>query len=210
MTPGTIIYLNGTSSAGKSSIALALQDILPTPYLHISLDCFTPMFPRRYVAVLPFDQAIPPLAHEGMIFQYETRDGKLHFENRLGEAARRFSTGFRQAIRAFSLAGNNLIVDDVLQEREWLAESVDILADLPVLFIGVRCPPEVIASREHERGDRLPGLAIWQHERMHAGTRYDLEVDTSLLTTIECAQRIASLVANPPRVRAFEVLQDAH
>jgi len=35
MAPGRIIYLNGTSSAGKSSIAAALQEILAEPYLHI-------------------------------------------------------------------------------------------------------------------------------------------------------------------------------
>ena len=33
-TPGTILYLNGSPSSGKSSIARALQARLPEPYLH--------------------------------------------------------------------------------------------------------------------------------------------------------------------------------
>ncbi|WP_281410999.1 hypothetical protein [Mesorhizobium sp. NZP2077] len=51
-------------------------------------------------------------------------------------------------------------------------------------------PLEVLEVREAQRADRLPGLARWQYDRVHKGTRYDLEVDTSRLTPLECAQRI--------------------
>lgn len=40
MRQGTIIWLNGTSSAGKSSIATAIQALAPTPYLHTGVDYF--------------------------------------------------------------------------------------------------------------------------------------------------------------------------
>lgn len=44
--PGTIIVLNGTSSAGKTSLATALQDaLLPTPYLSLGFDLFMAMLP---------------------------------------------------------------------------------------------------------------------------------------------------------------------
>src|SRR5262245_15075866 len=116
MDAGTIIYLNGTSSAGKTSIALALQDLLPAPYLHVRLDRFPPMFPRKYVAVQSFGQPIPPLSREGLLLQYGWHEGRLDFEDQLGPAGRRFARGFRQTMRALAVAGNNLIVDDVLQE----------------------------------------------------------------------------------------------
>ncbi|MGB1686483.1 MAG: phosphotransferase-like protein, partial [Pseudomonadales bacterium] len=35
---GTVIFLNGTSSAGKTTLALALQELLPEPYQHVALD----------------------------------------------------------------------------------------------------------------------------------------------------------------------------
>ena len=36
MKPANIIFLNGTSSSGKTSIAKVLQDKLPVPYMHVS------------------------------------------------------------------------------------------------------------------------------------------------------------------------------
>ncbi|TIU81251.1 MAG: chloramphenicol phosphotransferase, partial [Mesorhizobium sp.] len=47
-----------------------------------------------------------------------------------------------------------------------------------------------LEARESARADRLPGLARWQFERVHRGIRYDIEVDTSILTAQECALRI--------------------
>ena len=41
------IILNGTSSAGKSSIAREMQNQLDAPYLHVELDAFLRMLPER-------------------------------------------------------------------------------------------------------------------------------------------------------------------
>src|SRR5258708_20337366 len=49
ITSAHIIFLNGTSSAGKTSIARLLQEQLPAPYLHIALDTFLNMFPPHWV-----------------------------------------------------------------------------------------------------------------------------------------------------------------
>lgn len=46
--PPTIIFLNGVSSSGKTSIARVLQQKLPAPYLHVQLDTFEEMLPERY------------------------------------------------------------------------------------------------------------------------------------------------------------------
>jgi len=43
MNPFAIV-LNGPSSAGKTSIARAIQSLAGTPVLHASLDTFTDMF----------------------------------------------------------------------------------------------------------------------------------------------------------------------
>jgi chloramphenicol 3-O-phosphotransferase len=37
---GTIIYLNGTSSSGKTSVANRLHDTLPGPWLNVHADYF--------------------------------------------------------------------------------------------------------------------------------------------------------------------------
>ena len=43
MAPGTIIYLNGTSSSGKTSITHTLSQQLNQPYLHCPIDLFEQM-----------------------------------------------------------------------------------------------------------------------------------------------------------------------
>src|SRR5919199_1570993 len=45
---GNIVFLNGTSSAGKSSIAQALQEVMEAPYLHTGIDHFLERFPVRF------------------------------------------------------------------------------------------------------------------------------------------------------------------
>ena len=51
MDIGNIVVLNGTSSAGKTSIARALQEIMETPYLHTGIDHFLPRVPKRFSVV---------------------------------------------------------------------------------------------------------------------------------------------------------------
>jgi len=43
---GKIIFLNGASSSGKSTIARILQERLGEPFLHMQLDAFIDMLPR--------------------------------------------------------------------------------------------------------------------------------------------------------------------
>ncbi len=208
MAAGNIIYLNGTSSAGKSSLAAALQAVLPEPYLHVSLDRIMGMFPPRFVAVQPFGPPVPPQARAGLVLLHDTQDGRLRLEAHHSPAWERLAAGFRQSIRALAQTGNHLIVDDVLMRHEALRECVSALAGLPVLFVKVDCPLEEVERRERERGDRLLGLARWQHERMDPELIYDLVVDTSLQGPDACAREVARLAGAPPAPAAFDRLRD--
>ena len=57
-------------------------------------------------------------------------------------------------------------------------------------FVGLFAPLDILETRERGRGDREIGLARWQHERVHQGMIYDLEIDTTTTTPLENAQRI--------------------
>jgi chloramphenicol 3-O phosphotransferase len=46
MDPGKIIFINGVSSSGKTSLAVALQKRLTEDFLHLQLDGFIEMLPR--------------------------------------------------------------------------------------------------------------------------------------------------------------------
>jgi chloramphenicol 3-O-phosphotransferase len=48
--PGTVVVLNGTSSAGKTGIARELQTLLDEPYFSLGIDYFFGMLQLRYWA----------------------------------------------------------------------------------------------------------------------------------------------------------------
>jgi chloramphenicol 3-O phosphotransferase len=65
-----------------------------------------------------------------------------------------------------------------------------LLAGFALFTVGVFAPLDVLEARERERGDRTIGLARWQYDRVHTGKSYDLEVDTSRTSAMECAKTI--------------------
>jgi chloramphenicol 3-O phosphotransferase len=85
--------------------------------------------------------------------------------------------------------GNNLIVDDVLCDGE-MPQYVALLSPFDLHQVGVFAPLDVLEARERACGDRLNGLARWQYDRVHRGISYDLEVDTSVGSQLECAKLI--------------------
>ena len=174
-----IILLNGVGSAGKSSIARALQDITPVPYLHVPMDSFLDMLPARYWENHPDGFSFTPVeGHDGTALQINT-----------GEAAARALRGMRRAVAALAGQGNNLIVDDVMLDDTW-PDYQTLLAQYDVSLVGVFAPLAVLEERERQRGDRMIGLARWQYDRVHQGMTYDLEIDTSSATPEACALRI--------------------
>ena len=106
-----------------------------------------------------------------------------------GASGARVFRGMRQAVAAMARQGNNLIVDDVLLDDDNTA-YVEPLADFELIRVGVFAPLEILEARERGRGDRMIGLARWQYDRVHKDMTYDLEVDTSRATAMECAEII--------------------
>ena len=48
MPKGNIIFLNGTSSAGKTTLSHKLQELLDEPYVHMALDQFRDGLPDKF------------------------------------------------------------------------------------------------------------------------------------------------------------------
>jgi chloramphenicol 3-O phosphotransferase len=175
---GRLIILNGVGSAGKSSIAKALQTILPTPWLHIEMDKFCEMLPARY-------QDHP----DGFAYETKEADGQPIVIIGEGPYGARLIRGMRRAIAAMAEEGNDLIVDDVMW-GEARADYDALLEGFEVFWVGVMAPLELLEERERQRSDRLIGTSRGQMARVHEGQRYDLEVDTSRMTAMECAEAI--------------------
>lgn len=173
-----IILLNGVGSAGKSSIAKALQTITREPFLYIAMDAFLDVLPEAL-----WGHA------DGIVFETVQEGGKPSVIIRSGPVAERLLRGMRHAIATMARQGNNVIVDDVLLDGDNAAYEAT-LAGLDVVRVGVFAPLDVLEAREAARGDRMIGLAQWQYDRVHKGMTYDLEVDTSRSTVIACAEMI--------------------
>jgi len=54
----------------------------------------------------------------------------------------------------------------------------------------VFAPLDVPEERERRRGDRDIGLARWLFDRVHRDISYDLEIDTSRASAMDCAAQI--------------------
>jgi chloramphenicol 3-O phosphotransferase len=173
-----IIILNGVGSAGKSAIAKALQGLTGDRFLHVRMDGFLEMMPEA------------GWGHPDW-FALETREeeGRPAIEIRTGPLGQRLMRGMRRAIAGLAREGNDMIVDEVM-EAPVKRDYETLLAGFDTAFIGVLAPLEVLEARERARGDRMIGLARRQFARIHQGVRYDFEVDTSLATPLECAERI--------------------
>lgn len=181
MKAGNIIIINGASSSGKTSMVKAVQEIMEDPYLDAGLDRFLWMMPSRYL-----DRPL--------------WDDVLGLADRAGESGRWLASGMHHAIATLSRRGINVVADHVLVEPAWTQECAALYNGLPAWLVGVRCPLEVLEEREKQRRNRTLGQARLQHELVHAHGVYDLEVDTSLLSAEECAEKIRQRLASglPP------------
>ena len=136
-----IVLLNGVGSAGKSSIARALQTITATPFLHVQMDAFIDMLP-----VALQDHA------DGFSFETVLEDGKPSVVIKSGPVGARTMRGMRHAIAAMAGQGNNLIVDDVIFS-DGIAEYRELLSAFDL---------HVVASWRR--------WAYWKRAKPHAPT----------------------------------------
>ncbi|HEY8973795.1 MAG TPA: hypothetical protein VIN75_06220 [Burkholderiaceae bacterium] len=172
MQPGRIIFLNGASSAGKSTLARALQAQLDSPFWHWSIDHWLAagVLPRERLSSGEFDwQAMRPA----------------------------FFEGFHRSLPALADAGNDLIVEHIVETGDWMRLLVDLLAPFDVFCVGVRCPLPELERREQARCDRRVGSAREDDASTHGLCAYDVDVDT----TAAPAERLAADVLRAWRAR---------
>lgn len=171
MGKGHIIWLNGVSSSGKSSLTVELQKILPEPYFCIGQDTFT-------------DIIAPCLSGDfngidGDSLWYTAVDAMYH------------------TIKTYSDMGLNVIVDHVVlnqddgKEQKLFDSCINELKSYPVTLVKVMCSLEELKRREIKRGDRDIGNAQWQVKQgLYPLDGYDIIADTSATALDECAKNI--------------------
>ena len=180
------MVLNGTSSAGKTSIAQAFQAqraAVAECWVVFGIDDFLPKLPRRWVAV---DAWSGSLAGDGVQLE---RDG-ARATYRIGALGRRLLSAYRRSIGELARCGLNVIVDDVTLEREEWDEWRSALDGIETVWVAVRCDTEVAVEREGTRGNRAQGLVRGQADLVHRYPVYDLELDSTSESPDTLARRL--------------------
>jgi chloramphenicol 3-O phosphotransferase len=150
---GKIIVINGPSSSGKTTLALAAQKQFDIPFLRFSFDLFLDN------KVLPMDQI------NGGVFSWDSMRTSVF-------------TGIHQCVPALATAGNNLIFDHIIETKAWLDNLIQLLTGLDVFFVGLYCSLAELERREIQRGDRHIGEARTDLQTVHDITSYDLEINS--------------------------------
>lgn len=184
---GQIVVLNGPPRSGKSSIVKVIQDTFEGVWMNLGVDVFRQVTPQRY--------------QPGMGLRPGEED---HVAYPLQPA---LYAAFYDSIAAHSRAGLNVVADVGHHRRDILVDCARRLEGLPVLFVGVRCPIEVIMRRRNASpaGDYATGpvggppepVRRWQTQA-HLPGSYDLEVDTSVLSPAACADAIRRRLDDGP------------
>jgi len=166
MRKGRIIFLNGVTSSGKTSIVEALQDREDCYFYVVANDLFQEMVGDRFLR----EDYWKHLSRV-IILMYHTA-------------------------KLYSDLGHDVLIDGILVERPELAPHYvqlrQILADNPLRIVEVACPLDVCRARNIERGDRYESQSEEQAALMAQGIDYAMRVETNRMTPEECAQAIVS------------------
>jgi chloramphenicol 3-O phosphotransferase len=183
MQRGTIVFLNGVSSSGKTTLSKALQERSPDQYFLLPSDILNEISPQK-----------------------NSRSYDVRFE----ADPRAVMTAFFGCVKAFSDNDLNVIVDTIFTKDAHFAleNCLNVFpdSDYPVLFVHVTCPLEELRRREKERGDRRIGWGESLLTKLDPQETYDITVNTFDHTIDECADRIMELVDYPERFTAFRTL----
>ncbi|AWW74521.1 chloramphenicol phosphotransferase [Erythrobacter sp. KY5] len=162
-----VIILNGVSSAGKSSLARAIQEKADRTFLHIEMDAFISFLPNGH-----------EFRSEWFEVQKISGGSSIlpHIVN--GPRGEALLSVMRQFVYNAADKGLDVVVDEVCHARE-VREYREGLTDHNLTVVQVHAPLDVVAAREKARGDRLIGLGKEQSSHLHDGIDYDEVVDTS-------------------------------
>ncbi len=164
MEKGRIVFLNGVTSAGKTSIVEALQSRTEVFFYVVANDLFQEMVGERYLK-----ENYWKYLSDVILMMYHTA-------------------------KLYSDMGKHVLIDGILVEREEIKPHYkqlrEIMKDNPLDIVEVFAPLEICRQRNLLRGDRFENQSQEQYTLMAEGIEYSLRVDTSSSTPEECADQI--------------------
>jgi chloramphenicol 3-O phosphotransferase len=189
-----IIYLNGPSSSGKTTLAKALQQELDQPFLHIGIDRIIGMMPAK------MNNWEGELVPDGFSWKASLDEmGYPIYEMQMGPFAQKISDTLKEIVLTMAKMDHYIIIDDVAFGKEDVDKWRAILSDYKVLWIGIHTPLPLLEERERQRGNRILGSARAQYYQVHSGVTYDLDFDTSKDSLKKISQEIKEKLIIPTK-----------
>lgn len=185
MDKGIIIYLNGVTSTGKTTLSKSIQQIANLNFYHLSFDMFQQMISVKFL-----EENYWKYLSEAIITMYHT--------------AKRMSD-----------MNINVIVDGMLLEMPEFQLNYqkshyelfkNILSDCPLSLVEVFCPLEECKKRNIERGDRGVDQSDWQSDMMAKNIEYDISVNTFVNSSEDCAKLVLDKLFDALNLRVSNML----
>ena len=168
----TIVVLNGPSSAGKTTLARAVQEMAGSLLLNFSIDAILYSLPESALARIRAGTPVPDLRLAG-----------LH-------------DAYFACVKQLADLGHDLIVDNAITAERQAQRLREAVEGHQVLTVLVTCSPETLAERERARGDRRIGLAASQCDSIERWLQHDLRIDTSVDSPEAAARKIMSSLSS--------------
>lgn len=144
-----IILLNGPSSAGKSSIAAKMQNILTNQ--------------GKDAVIISLDDYLKMSVEEPI------------WEDDVYETVPAMSADIAKELKS----GKTVIIDHVITSSRIYDSLLSATAGHAMKTVLIQCDPEILKKREAARGNRFAGSAQASSQYLYPASGYDLAVDTS-------------------------------
>ncbi len=145
-----IIFLNGPSSAGKSTLARQIQSSMPQPFYYMAID-------QYQLGVMP---------QEEQLFEIDLHEISMEM--------------FYDAVKVHIDKGYDLILDDVIDSDSYYQYVRGALKNATVFWIRLECSLDTLLQRELQRTDRKADIenVTKQFHNLRPKKEYDLIIDS--------------------------------
>lgn len=145
-----IIFVNGPSSAGKSTLSREIQRTMPEPFYYMAID-------QYQLGVAPPEDLFPGINFHNQCMQMFYEAVKIHIRD-----------------------GINLIIDDVIDSDWYYLYVIEALKDAEVFWIRLDCSLETLLLRESNRNDRKKDFdnVTMQFHQLKPTSGYNLILDS--------------------------------
>lgn len=195
-----IIFLNGGSSVGKSTIARQVMRQSTRPFIYYSID---------HLVNYWMDEKFISFGEENKNwFHHENiLDGTGQPQTRIvdGPNALALHKDMIEALEVLIKKGYDLIIDEVLWKKEIFEHYLHALCCAKSVYLfHITCDLIECEKRERARPDRFLGLARGLYYQLNQKwPLYDLEIDTTYTSASQCAASLLQYLETHTKPAAF-------